>query len=249
MVEEDRTGVKPLYRDRSWRQEERRKEKERKKSGWYKQIGGKSSDFPLFCPASPGGRLAERWRQVAEEVRASSSGLVRATVVEQPGVRLSALLVDNLPGEQDLCRKPGCNPCRSGTTRRLSCHRQTRGGMVYSCCCLTCKEQGEAEGRERLALYHGRTSRCLVTRQKEHFDGLAANKEENALKKHKELHHAGEECTFAFEAEKFFREPIMHQIYEGVCINRSPSTPGYLMNSRAEYDQGQVARLVVAHGL
>ena len=60
---------------------------------------------------------------------------------------------------------------------------------------------------------------------------------------------AEEECKFEFTAEKFFREPVMHQIYEGVCINRSASTPGYLMNSRAEYEQGQVARLVVAQGL
>ena len=104
-MEEDRTEKKPLKRDQSWRQGERAKEKERKKSGWYKRLGGKSSDFPLFCPASPGGRLAECWRKVAEEVRVSSGGLVRATVVEQPGVRLSALLVDNLPGEQDLCNK------------------------------------------------------------------------------------------------------------------------------------------------
>ena len=42
---------------------------------------------------------------------------------------------------------------------------------------------------------------------------------------------------------------MSHQIYEGVCINNSPSTPGYLMNSRAEYEQGAVARLNVQHGL
>ena len=88
-----------------------------------------------------------------------------------------------------------------------------------------------------------------MTRQKEHFDGQAAKKEDNALWKHQELFHAEEECKFEFTAEKFFHEPVMHQIYEGVCINRSASTPGYLMNSRAEYEQGQVARLVVAQGL
>jgi hypothetical protein len=238
-----------MYRGRSWRTEERRKEKEKKKSGWYKKLGGKSSDFPLFCPASPGGRLAERWRKLVEEVRKSSGGLVRATVVEQPGLPLSALLVDNLPGEHDLCSRTDCNPYKSGTTKRLSCHRKTLGGMVYQCCCLTCKKRGEEEGQERLALYHGRTSRCFVTRQKEHFDGQAAKKEDNPLWKHQELFHAEEECKFEFTAEKFFREPVMHQIYEGVCINRSASTPGYLMNSRAEYEQGQVARLVVAQGL
>ena len=31
--------------------------------------------------------------------------------------------------------------------------------------------------------------------------------------------------------------------------NHSPLTPGYLMNSRAEFEQGSVARVVVAHGL
>ena len=41
MVEEDRTEKKPLYRDRSWRQGERAKEMERKKSGglaWGKEL-------------------------------------------------------------------------------------------------------------------------------------------------------------------------------------------------------------------
>ena len=88
--------------------------------------------------------------------------------------------------------------------------------MVYQCFCLTCKKRGEEEGQERLALYHGRTSRCFVTRQKEHFDGQAAKKEDNALWKHQELFHAEEECKFEFTAEKFFHEPVMHQIYEGL---------------------------------
>ena len=54
MVEQDQKGEKPLYRDNTWRKEERRKEKEKKKTGWYKRIGGKQSDFPIFCPMSPG---------------------------------------------------------------------------------------------------------------------------------------------------------------------------------------------------
>ena len=58
-----------------------------------------------------------------------------------------------------------------------------------------------------------------------------------------------QEPRFAFEAERFFKDACSDQIDEGVCINHSPSTPGYLMNSRAEYEQGGVARLVVAHGL
>ena len=52
-----------------------------------------------------------------------------------------------------------------------------------------------------------------------------------------------------FEAEQFFHEASSHQIYEGVCIKNTPSSTGYLMNSRAEFDQGAVARVVVARVL
>ena len=142
MQEENRSGVRPLYKDNTWKREERQRQKVKKRAGWYKQLGGKRSYFPLFCPISPGGRMAERWRRVVEEVRQSSNGLVRATVVEKPGVPISSLLVDSMPGESDNCGKQDCNPCAGGTTRRLSCHRSSRGGMVYHCHCTTCGEQG-----------------------------------------------------------------------------------------------------------
>ena len=34
--------------------------------------------------------------------------------------------------------------------------------------------------------------------------------------------------------------PVSKQIYEGVSINHSPSTPGLLTNSKSEYKQGEV---------
>ena len=132
----------------------------------------------------------------------------------------------------------------------MSCHRQTLGGMVYYCYCKTCKEMVHPQGVEETnSFYYGRCARCLYTRQKEHTAGLAAEKEENPLWKHKELHHQDEEPEFVFTAEKFFKDTLSHQLYEGVCINNSPSSPGMLMNSRAEYEQGGVARVVVARGL
>ena len=115
--------------------------------------------------------------------------------------------------------------------------------MVYSCQCLKCKERVvQVEDKEEpiCSKYHGRSARCLYSRQKEHFSGWEGGKEENALHKHKELFHPGEECQFSFEAEKFFNDAVSHQIYEGVCINNSPLTL---------FEQGGVARLVVAHGL
>ena len=66
---------------------------------------------------------------------------------------------------------------------------------------------------------------------------------------YKHMEHPNQEPRFAFKAEKFFKDACSHQIDEGVCINHSPSTPGYLINSRAQYEQDGVVRLVVAHGL
>ena len=139
-VEMDRTGERPLYRPREWQKEERAKKKEFKSRGWFRKLGGKTNDFSLFCPASPGGRLAAKWREVVEEVRESSGGLVRGYVAEKSGTPLSALLFNNQPGEKDQCDKDDCNPCRKGTTKKLSCRKVSQGGMVYSCSCLSCKQ-------------------------------------------------------------------------------------------------------------
>ena len=99
------------------------------------------------------------------------------------------------------------------------------------------------------AWYHGETSRTLYTRQQEHIKGLLGRKQENALYKHKELHHPDDTPEFEFRPEKHFPDPVSKQIYEGVSINNSPSSPGFLMNSKAEYRQGEVARVVLVRGL
>jgi hypothetical protein len=118
--------------------------------------------------------------------------------------------------------------------------------MVYSGRCTTCAADGGEE--PLLSYYHGETSRTLYTRQKEHFTGLMRRKENNPLFKHSELHHQDSQPSFEFKAEKFFNDPCSKAIYEGVCINRSVSTEGFLMNSRAEYKQGEVARVTIERG-
>ena len=244
-VEMDTTGERPLYRPRSWKKDERAKLKESKKSGWFRKLGGKTNDFSLFCPASPGGKLALKWREVLEEVRGSSGGLVRGYVAEKSGIPLSALLFNNQPGEKDDCGRVDCNPCRRGTTKKLSCRKVSLGGMVYVCTCLSCKLAVE----EKVSKYHGRTARTLYTRQGEHISGCEAGKPDNALFKHTELYHQGVIPEFEFQAEKYFSDATSAQIYEGVAINNTPSDEGYLMNSKAEYQQGEVARVVVLRGL
>ena len=73
-LELDENGERPLYRHRTWKREEREKDKEIKKINWYRK--GKRSDdtydfpyFPIFCPATPNGELAKSWGCIAEETK------------------------------------------------------------------------------------------------------------------------------------------------------------------------------------
>ena len=126
---DDLMGLRSLYRTKSWKMEERRKKKELKKINWDTNTGGKANDFPIFCPMTRGGRLAEKWRKVAEDMKLNSGGRIRPAVVEQSGLPISALLVGSTQGEQDFCGKVYCNPCQTGTTKRMSCHRSGVGGI------------------------------------------------------------------------------------------------------------------------
>ena len=69
--------------------------------------------------------------------------------------------------------------------------------------------------------------------------GLANKKENNALAKHKQLHHPDSTADFQFKTENIFSDPASKQLFEEVFIKRSPYTLGFLMNSKAEYKQGE----------
>jgi hypothetical protein len=123
MVEQDRAGTKPLHRENSWKKEERKLEKERKKINWFRSNRGQKYHFPIFCPITPGGRLAERWRKVVMDVGVGTNGEVNAKVVEQGGIPIQAIL--NKPptdNDDDECSKEDCLPCTSGQTKLKSCH-------------------------------------------------------------------------------------------------------------------------------
>ena len=116
---------------------------------------------------------------------------------------------------------------------------------MYSCQCKTCLQ----EDVKKESWYHGRTARCLYSRQGEHIAGHESGKSDNPLYKHAQLFHPNQKPEFVFETEKFFNDATSAQIFEGVLINNTPSDVGYLMNSRGEYQQGMVARVVLEQGL
>ena len=63
MVAEQERGGRPINRPRNYEESKRREEKWRKKTNWFK-TGGFTT--VLFCPWTPSGELAKRWREVEE---------------------------------------------------------------------------------------------------------------------------------------------------------------------------------------
>ena len=75
--------VKPMYRPKEWRQNERRKEKEEKRRSWYR----KGNYFSvIFVPATPESSLK---RSLDEDVK--KSGL-RIRIVEKSGMGVKRLV-------------------------------------------------------------------------------------------------------------------------------------------------------------
>ena len=79
MKKKDEEGVRPLYRQRTWQAEERRKNKKRKKHGWSSKGGYNAA---IMVPSTPNGELASILKEVAE--RESDEG-VKFKIVEMGG--------------------------------------------------------------------------------------------------------------------------------------------------------------------
>ena len=69
------------------------------------------------------------------------------------------------------------------------------------------------------------------------------------LLRHSMLHHSRRRVKFNIRKTGSFQDPLSRQINEGVRINNSTSDPGYLMNSKAEFHQGQIPIIVITSGL
>ena len=101
MVELDRAGTKQLHRENSLKKKERKLDKEKKTRNWFRSNGRHNHHFPIFCPIIPGGRLAEKWRKVVEDVWVCTNGKVNAKVIEQGGIFIQAILNKPPPDADD----------------------------------------------------------------------------------------------------------------------------------------------------
>ena len=195
MVEEERSGRRPINRLRTYQERERRESRWKRKGNWYK-AGGYSS--VVFCPWTPNGELARRWKEV-EERGAATRGW-RYRVVELGGRPLSSIL----------CTNPWAGPYVA--TYCLICTTGGKGncgwpGCTYAIKCVTCEVRGphtvpkeEEVGGERrpgqgqvgvpcLSLYHGQSSYSGYTRGLDHQEEITRKDKSNACWRHSLIYH------------------------------------------------------------
>ena len=82
----------------------------------------------------------------------------------------------------------------------------------------------------------------------EHLKGCREEKEDNALWKHLEGEHRGEDKgdeIFSMRVEKSFQKPLARQIREGVEIEMSRAT---LLNSKSECNNSRIPRIIIENG-
>ena len=126
--------------------------------------------------------------------------------------------------------------CSSG--ERGNCEKNSSG---YRIICKRCQEDN------RKAIYEGETGKNSYSRGLEHQDGLRLEHEDNPLWKHCTLEHDREKVQFQMKALRSFKSCLMRQVNEPVRI--SSSRADMLLNSKNEFHQAPLTRLVAFRGL
>ena len=99
----------------------------------------------------------------------------------------------------------------------------------------------------RSTKYEGESGSNGYCRGKEQWSWLRLEQEDNALWKHCTVEHDGEHVEFSMEVLQSFHSSMARQVNEGVRIKRSEAD--CLMNSKSEFHQHPVVRVVPMRGL
>ena len=92
--DEDKSGRKKMYRERTWNRKERRKEKLKRKKNWF---GSSQVESVLFIPATPNSTLK---RRMQDELKAKD---MKIKVIEKSRTKIVRLLQRNDPFKKKEC--------------------------------------------------------------------------------------------------------------------------------------------------
>ena len=103
MVEDDRQGVRPLYRPKDYDIVNRRNQKEKKRNNWSNR-GGTLPPFLLTCEAE-------------------AEGVIRFKILETGGRSIKSIVQRSNPTATKGCDEEDCLPCRGGKGEGGDCRQ------------------------------------------------------------------------------------------------------------------------------
>lgn len=251
-VVRDETGQCPLYRPKGYKKDERAKKKAISKVSWYKPF-----DTVLFCPPTPGSRLANSLKTIAKDIRDKRP--MNIHVVERAGVALKTKLPGLKEQEECLNTKEDCIIHKHGG--KGNCRASS---VVYKGECITCRERGPSSMRTKdgtmkripradrkpgtSSIYIGESSRSAFMRGKDHFKALRnpTDNTSNGFCRHMvECHRGVKNVKFKVDVVGTYKKPLERLISEGVEIYRAK--PDILMNSKLDHYQPAIGKMVVTN--
>ena len=131
--EDEEEGIRPVYRPKDYKKEERKKEKEEKRHNWAKRG---NCIAPIFVPASPESTLL---KMMKEEARKLENEGIKFNMVEMGGSTIKRELQRSNPTAPPGCNKEDCECCKRERGKGGPCHTNNVNYMVV------CKECGESE--------------------------------------------------------------------------------------------------------
>jgi hypothetical protein len=239
-IDEDaRDGGRPLYRTKEWKREEREREKERKKTEWYKGRDKTPNVAPLILDPTEGSTMKKEMSLICDLFKQTHK--IGVLVQERGGVR-SSLDVRSDPLGTRLCQRDNCPICRSEGSKG-GC----QGGNVgYQQQCKLCDDIKDDRGQGTLAMYYGETSKSGYERGLQHAEGLLKRREDNVLHKHMMIHHQGMEPEFVMSVTGRFKGCLVRQEDEGTRLSESKAT--IILNSKMQWHQPAISRVVIVRG-
>ena len=215
---ERREGI-PMYRNKDYRRNERRKERLIKMKNWYKKG---NYEAVMFIPATPNSVLKKEMQTYV-----NNSG-TKVKITERSGTKIGNLLQRNEPFKAVECNNDKCLVCN--TSKSGKCRSS---GVIYQISC----------DQECPYTYHGQTSSNACTRGLKHTEDLC-KKREKPLWKHSVNIHNKEKRNFEMKVIKQCRnDATKRQIMEAIVIRNT--NPEFTMNERSEWNEVRIPRIEI----
>ena len=170
LKEKELKGERPFYRPSTFKRNERKKSKEKKKNDWFKTDENIKS--VIFVEATPDSELIRKLKETENKHKIDDENRIK--FVEKCGTKIMNLVSIADPFRKNCPPEKDCLPCRGNTT--FSNCRKTDVG--YQMWCKICKSRGFEQA------YEGETCRNLYLRGREHQNLFKNDDQNSVIRKH-----------------------------------------------------------------